>query len=143
MIDTNILVYAADRNSEFHTVCRQFIDDCRLDPSPTFLTWGICYEFLRIATHPSVFRFTWTSSMALDFIDDLISDDGFHVLTETDQHLEFWDRVVQEQPELRGSIMHDVHTAVLMREHGISRICSRDSDFYRFPFLTVVDPLRG
>ena len=28
-----------------------------------------------------------------------------------------------------------------MREHGISRICTRDTDFRRFPFLTVVDPL--
>ena len=28
-----------------------------------------------------------------------------------------------------------------MREHGISRICTRDADFHRFPFLTVVDPV--
>jgi len=38
--------------------------------------------------------------------------------------------------------MHDLHTAVLMREHGISRICTRDTDFLKFPFLTVVDPLQ-
>jgi uncharacterized protein len=29
-----------------------------------------------------------------------------------------------------------------MREHGISRIVTRDRDFHRFPFLTVVDPQR-
>lgn len=29
-----------------------------------------------------------------------------------------------------------------MREHGVSRICTRDTDFHRFPFLSVVDPLR-
>lgn len=44
-------------------------------------------------------------------------------------------------PDLRGNVPHDVHTAVLMREHGISRIRTRDSDFRRFPFLTVIDPL--
>ena len=38
-------------------------------------------------------------------------------------------------------MLHDLHTAVLKREHGISRICTRDRDFERFPFLTVVDPL--
>ena len=37
--------------------------------------------------------------------------------------------------------MHDLHTAVLMRENGMSRTCTRDSEFRRFPFLTVVDPL--
>jgi predicted nucleic acid-binding protein len=33
-------------------------------------------------------------------------------------------------------------TAILMREHGISTIYTRDADFRRFPFLQVVDPVR-
>jgi hypothetical protein len=28
-----------------------------------------------------------------------------------------------------------------MREHGIRRIITRDTDFHRFPFLEPVDPL--
>jgi uncharacterized protein len=28
-----------------------------------------------------------------------------------------------------------------MREHGIKRIITRDTDFHRFSFLEVVDPL--
>jgi predicted nucleic acid-binding protein len=47
-----------------------------------------------------------------------------------------------ELPDLRGNVMHDLHTAVLMREHGVSRIVTRDTDFHRFPFLSVIDPLR-
>jgi predicted nucleic acid-binding protein len=27
-----------------------------------------------------------------------------------------------------------------MREHGIRRIYTRDTDFYRFPFLEPIDP---
>ena len=64
------------------------------------------------------------------------------MLTATNRHLDVLSLTLGELPEIRGSIMHDVHTAVLMREHGISQICTRDTDFYRFPFLTVVDPLR-
>jgi predicted nucleic acid-binding protein len=30
-----------------------------------------------------------------------------------------------------------------MREHGIRRICTRDADFHRFPFLEVIDPANG
>ena len=37
----------------------------------------------------------------------------------------------------------DAHTAILMHEHGIRRIVTRDADFHRFPFLEVVDPLAG
>ena len=49
-------------------------------------------------------------------------------------------RTIAEFPDTRANGMHDLHTAVLMREHGISRICTLDSGFRRFPFLTVVDP---
>jgi predicted nucleic acid-binding protein len=51
--------------------------------------------------------------------------------------------VISELPHLRGNILHDAHTAVLMREHGIRRICTRDVDFHRFSFLEVVDPMEG
>ena len=47
-----------------------------------------------------------------------------------------------EYPRLcpSGNLMHDAHTAVLMREHGIKRVYTRDTDFHRFPFLEPVDP---
>ena len=44
--------------------------------------------------------------------------------------------------EAYGNLIHDFHTAVLMREHGLSRIYTRDTDFHRFPFLQPIDPLR-
>jgi predicted nucleic acid-binding protein len=50
-------------------------------------------------------------------------------------------QVLAELPHLAGNILHDSHTAILMREHGIRRICTRDTDFHRFPFLEVIDPL--
>jgi predicted nucleic acid-binding protein len=36
--------------------------------------------------------------------------------------------------------MHDLTTAVLMREHGVRRIYTRDTDLHRFPFLEPLDP---
>lgn len=44
-------------------------------------------------------------------------------------------------PQLAGNLVHDAETAVLMREHGIRRICTRDTDFHRFPFNEPIDPL--
>ena len=49
-------------------------------------------------------------------------------------------QTLAEFPDTRANGMHDLHTVVLMREHGISRICTMDSVFRRFPFLTVVGP---
>ena len=63
------------------------------------------------------------------------------MLYPTSRHSEVLAQTLSELPEVRGNLFYDLHTAVLMREHGISRICTRDADFRRFPFLTVVDPV--
>ena len=75
------------------------------------------------------------------FIDAVLNSPGGTMLTATGRHADVLARTLSEFPDLRGKVLHDVHTAVLMREHGVSRICTRDADFRRFPFLTVVDPL--
>lgn len=59
----------------------------------------------------------------------------------TERHAQVLADVVTEVSGLSGNIIHDAQTAVLMREHGIRRICTRDTDFHRFPFLEPVDPL--
>ena len=52
------------------------------------------------------------------------------------------DSAASGQIELFNNLVHDARTAILMREHGVRRICTRDADFHRFPFLEVVDPLQ-
>jgi predicted nucleic acid-binding protein len=51
------------------------------------------------------------------------------------------DELAALHPRLRGNVVHDLHTAALMREHGVAEIRTADADFYQFPFLTVVNPL--
>jgi len=63
------------------------------------------------------------------------------VLVETERHAEIAAEVFAEIPHAAGNLLHDAHTAVLMREHGIRRIVTRDADFHRFRFLEVEDPL--
>lgn len=63
VFDTNVLVYTVDENSDFRDACRQGLEESRSDPSPAFLTWNICYEFLRLTTHPQTFRSPWSRKM--------------------------------------------------------------------------------
>jgi uncharacterized protein len=142
VVDTNVLLYAADQDSEFHTACRRLIEDARTQPAPWFLTWGICYEFLRVSTHPRVYTRPWSPARARQFLDALLASSGLTLLTPTPRHASVLRQCLDEMPETRGNLMHDLHTAVLMREHGVSRIVTRDADFHRFDFLDVIDPLR-
>ena len=141
VFDTNVLVYAANEASAFHDDCRRSLDEARNDPSPAFLTWGICYEFLQVVTHARAQPVAWEPQKAFGFLTGLLDSLGFSLLTPTTRHAAVLGRTLAELPNIRGLRMHDLHTAVLMREHGISRICTRDRDFRQFPFLEVVDPL--
>jgi uncharacterized protein len=143
VVDTNVLLYAADESSEFHAPCRNLLEGLRSGPIPWFLTWGIAYEFLRVVTHPRVYPQPWSASEAYAFLDALLRSTSARLLIPSQRHGEVLAASLAELPEARGNLLHDLHTVVLMREHGVSRIVTRDRDFHRFGFLDVVDPLHG
>ena len=141
VVDTNVLIYAADEAAPEHARCRRLLEGWRTRNSAWYITWGIGYEFLRVATHPRVFRQPRPLPEARRFLEALAGSPGFGILTPTDRHAKVLDEVIAEVPGLAGNLLHDTHTATLMREHGVRRICTRDVDFHRFPFLEPVDPL--
>ncbi len=141
VVDTNILIYAADRDSAFHDRCRELLDEWRHKAAAWYLTWGVLYEFLRVTTHPRVFRKPWSASQAWSFVEALTASPFLGILIATERHADVVSELIGELPHLSGNLMHDLQTAALMREHGIKRIYTRDTDFHRFPFLEPVDPV--
>lgn len=143
VVDTNVLVYAADGDSPAHERCLALVEGWRRQASAWYVTWPIVYEFLRISTHPRVFRTPWPVHRAWEFIAALLASPGLAVLAPTGRHADVAAEVIAELPFLAGNLMHDAHTAILMREHGIRRVYTRDTDFHRFPFVEPIDPLAG
>jgi hypothetical protein len=143
VVDTNVLVYAADVSAPEHERCRGLIERWRAGSAAWFLTWGICYEFLRVVTHPRVLRRAWSGREAAGFLDAVMAAPGLAVLVQTERHRDVLRDVVAQVPVLAGNLWHDAETATLMREHGVRRICTRDADFHRFPFLEAIDPMVG
>jgi len=141
VVDTNVLVYAADADSPFHVACRDWLERQRGRADAWYTTWAILYEFLRVTTQPRVMRQPWSAPAAWDFVKALLASPGLGLLTATERHADVAERVIAELPQLAGNLFHDAHTAILMREHGLRRVATRDTDFHRFPFLEVVDPL--
>lgn len=141
VVDTNVLVHAADQDSPFHAPCRAALERWRSQAGAWFVTWSVLYEFLRVATHPRASRRPLSIGKAWSFLDALLASPGLKVLTATDRHAAVARSVFDGTPGLTGNLAHDAHVAVLMREHGVRRIYTRDADFRRFPFLEVVDPL--
>lgn len=143
VVDTNVLVYAANQDALEHARCRALLEEWRQREGAWYVTWGICYEFLRVVTHPRVLERPWTAAEALGFVRALVASPGLRVLTATPRHGALLDQVAAQVPLLSGNLFHDAETATLMLEHGVRRIVTRDVDFHRFPFLETVDPLAG
>jgi uncharacterized protein len=87
-------------------------------------------------------RRPWNASAAWEFVAALLASPGLAVLVPTHRHADVAGEVIRELPHLAGNLVHDAHTAILMREHGIRQICARDTDFNQFSFLEIIDPLR-
>lgn len=141
VVDTNLLVYAADEDSPGHERMHALLTAWGSSAETWFITWSITYEFLRVATHPSIFPFPLNFAQAWEFIENLRSSPSFGVLVETERHRGVLEDLVDEYPRLAGNRIHDLHIAALMREHGIREIRTSDTDFHQFKFLRVVDPL--
>jgi len=141
VVDTNVLIYAADQESPYHSRCRELLEAWRTQLSAWYVTWPILYEFLRVSTHPRVFRNPWSAAQAWSFVEAVLAAPALGILIPGDRHAAVAAEIIRQVPHLRGNLMHDAHTAILMREHGIRRIYTRDTDFHRFPFLEPLDPL--
>lgn len=140
VVDTNILVHAANFDSPFNDACRRALDDWRRQSGAWYLTWGVCYEFMRVVTHRRILRSPWRSTDAYEFLQSILSSQSLGMLVPTERHRQVLADLLSEMPHLTGNVMHDAATAALMREHGIKTIYTRDADFHRFRFLEPIDP---
>ena len=93
-----------------------------------------------MTSHPRVLSNPWSLSNGARFLNQLLEAPTFQLLRHTERHLSIFSQVARELPDVRGNLVHDLHTAVLMREHSIRQICTNDTDFRRFHFLEVIDP---
>lgn len=143
VVDTNVLVYAANSAVPEHQRCRPLVESWRTSSLPWFLTWPIAYEFLRVVTHPQVLEEPLAVTDAWAYLDALFASPALTVLVPGARHRQVAGATFDEHPDLKGNLLHDAHTAILMREHGIRRIVTRDADFLLFPFVEMVDPLQG
>lgn len=141
VVDTNVFLYSVNRKAREHRQCRDLIERWRRDLLPWAVSWAILYEFLRVSTHARVFEHPLSSKQAWSFVDSVLSSPSLQVLAPGPRHREVARRTFAEVGDLRGNIVHDAATAVLMREHGVRTLYTRDTDFHRFPFLEVVDPM--
>ena len=142
IIDTNILLYGPNQDAEEHRSATNFLHRTISSRDAWFLTEGICYEFLRVATHPKVFDRPLVWKEALHFLQPFWSSSGFEVLAAGENHWSILRKILEETTYPSGNLFFDIRTVVLMREHGIREIYTSDTDFLQFKGIKVINPLK-
>ncbi len=141
ILDTNVLLYAANSDAPENAAASALLERAASSNEAWYLTEGICYEFLRVATHPAVFPRPLTALEAISFLDALLAQEHFRVLAAGEGHWSLLHDILGELHEPAGNLFFDVRTATLMREHGVRKVYTADRDFDRFRGIEVIDPL--
>lgn len=141
VIDTNVLLFAVNRDAAEHAAATRFLESAASGAGPWYLSDGIAYEFLRVATHPRVFPQPLDARDALRFLLALLEHPGFLLLQAGERHWAVVSQILREQRRPAGNLFFDIRTVALMREHGVRRIFTADADFLRFREIEVRNPL--
>ncbi len=139
-VDANILVYASDEGSPVHALAAAFLRQCIEGSETVCLAWATLAAYLRIVTHPAVFRSPLTAEEAMANVNSLLQRPHLRPLGEED---DFWRiyQAVASEVRPRGNQVPDTFLAALLRQHGVATLFTHDRDFRRYDFLTVIDPL--
>lgn len=138
-IDTNVLVYAYDRPSPYHARARIALEKLATGAESWAIPWPCVYEFLRVTTHPSVFRPPLGPQQAIDRIGQVLGSPGLLLLSETERHAAVMSRVIAPSG-CTGNLVHDAHIWALCLEHGVTELWSGDRDFHRFQGMRLHNP---
>lgn len=139
-VDTNVLVYAHRRDSEWHEPAARRVRELAESGRAWAIPWHCLHEFLAIVTHPRIFRPPSEREEAIAQVEAWLEADSLTLLAETGRH---WPdlRDVLRSARVAGPRIYDARIAALCRQHGIERLWSADRDFSRFAGVRVVNPL--
>ena len=137
--DVNVLLYASDSSSPVHQAARAFMKQAASGGDLFCLGWPTVMSYLRVATHPGIFRAPLSPADALRNVDALVSLPHVRLLAEDDGFLDVYREVSGSFP-VRGNLVPDAHLAALLKQHGVRTLYTRDADFRKFAFLDVRDP---
>jgi hypothetical protein len=138
-VDTNFLVDARRQESIHHAEAKRLLVELSEGLQPWAIPWPCVYEFLRVVTHPRVFKPPTPLAAALDDLDRLFDAPALTLLGEGPGHRAHL-RSMVAAGRATGNVAHDGHIAALLREHGVREFWTTDKDFHRFPGIAVRNP---
>jgi toxin-antitoxin system PIN domain toxin len=138
LLDANILIGAFRRDDPHHGKLKAWLEQTLNDRQPVSFPALVEVAFVRIVTHPKIFRQPSSVAEAERFLKAVRGSECFHETSWTNairaQWIEFCTGL-----GLSGNDVNDACLAAIARVTGC-RVVSRDQGFARFPGIRWFDP---
>jgi uncharacterized protein len=136
--DVNLMVYAHDKSSPFHSKARAWWHSACQGGQPIGIPWVVILGFLRIVTNPSRFNNPVPVASALAAVDLWLLESNVQILEPGQRH---WSHISSLLTSVGvGRLSTDAHIAALAIEHH-AVVATNDADFQRFPGLRTINPV--
>lgn len=139
VVDVNVLLYAHRPEAPRHEDYRSWLSAATAGDEPLGVADIVLAGFVRVATHPRIFKEPTPATRALDFAAAVRSASAAIAITPTARTWPLVDELVRTA-DLRGNDVHDAYLAALAIEHGATLV-SADRGFARFGTLRWRHPL--
>jgi uncharacterized protein len=139
ILDANLLLYAYDSASSYHTKARAWIEGVFSGAAPIGLPWQTIGAFLRIMTNPRLPGERFSLSEAVEIVERWLEQPNVRLLAPGDDHWPLLRPMIVEG-QATGALVTDAQLAALTIEYG-GVLHTTDRDFARFPGLRWKNPL--
>ncbi|NIM16821.1 MAG: PIN domain-containing protein [Candidatus Aminicenantes bacterium] len=142
-IDTNLLVYAHNKNSQYHRKAAAFLEEIMNERDEegnvsVCLTAQVLMEFVNVITRQSL-ETPLSISEAIQVINDYL-ETGIKVVTQRETQIRTFLELLRSATTRKK--VFDISLAATLKDHYISGLYTANAaDFEEFDFLEVVNPL--
>lgn len=134
-VDVSVLVHAHRVEAPEHERYLGWLDAVRVGPEPVGLSDLVLSGFLRVVTHPKVFRDPSPLDVAIEFADHLRASPACVPVAPGERHWEIFSDLCR-RADARGNLVPDAFLAALAIEHNATFVTA-DRGFHRFPSLRI------
>jgi uncharacterized protein len=138
--DINVLVYAHRRDTHEHRPFKRWLEGVVEADRAYALSDLVLSGFVRVVTHPRIFREPSSLDDALAFAEQLLGQPNCVLVQPGPRHWDIFVRLCRNA-SARGNLIPDAFFAALAIEAGCEWITT-DRDFARFEGLRWRHPLR-
>src|SRR5580658_7813642 len=139
-VDTNILVYAHRRDSEFFRPAGEAVHRLAENPEHWAIPWPCVHEFLGIVTNRRIFQLPTPIEGAITQVEIWLESPSLRLIGELGI---YWQNLAEilRHGKINGPKVHDARIAAICKTHGVSELWSADRDFSRMRGVKVTNPL--